>query len=189
MKNAILNRPSVYPKMFDSPEVTVEQVKAVLEYARWAPNHKNTQPWNFVVFHGEGKETLVRAQSAYLQRSLASSDMLVARQDKLRLNASQSGAVIAIIMKRDVAKRLPEWEEMAAVTCAVQNMWLGAADLGLGGYWSTGGAANADEIRTLLQLEPEDIHMGWFYLGRFEGQLPIPTNRKTVEQFTKFVAG
>jgi nitroreductase len=189
MKNVVMNRRSVYPKMFDSPEVTVEEVKSLLEFARWAPNHKNTQPWNFVVFHGEGKETLLRAQTAYLQISLAGSDMLVAKQDKLRLNASKSGAVIAIVMKRDTAQRLPVWEEMAAVTCAVQNMWLVASELGLGGYWSTGGATNADEIRTLLQLEPEDIHMGWFYLGKFEGQLPNPTNRIPVEQFTKFITG
>ena len=40
-------------------------------------------------------------------------------------------------MKRD--KSLPKMEEVAAVSMAVQNMWLTATAHGVGCYWSTGG--------------------------------------------------
>jgi hypothetical protein len=43
--------------------------------------------------------------------------------------------MIAIGMKRRALaeKEMPEWEEMCAVACAVQNLWLAATARGLAG--------------------------------------------------------
>lgn len=43
----------------------------------------------------------------------------------------------------------PEWEEMCAVACAVQNMYLMATSLGVAGYWSSWetGARECKEMR------------------------------------------
>lgn len=51
----------------------------------------------------------------------------------------QISAQIAIYVKKDPkpGKAMPEWEETAAVSCAVQNMWLMATALGLAGYWTS----------------------------------------------------
>ena len=49
----------------------------------------------------------------------------------------KAGALIAICMKRDNKKRIPEWEEVASVSMAVQNMWLTCRAYGIGAYWST----------------------------------------------------
>ena len=40
-------------------------------------------------------------------------------------------------MQRDPKESVPEWEEIASVAMAVQNMWLMAQELNLGGYWSS----------------------------------------------------
>ena len=40
-------------------------------------------------------------------------------------------------MQRDPGERIPEWEELASVACAVQNMWLSATSYGIGAYWSS----------------------------------------------------
>jgi len=42
---------------------------------------------------------------------------------------------IAICMQRH--HEVPEWEEVAAVACAAQNMQLVATALGVAGYWSS----------------------------------------------------
>lgn len=58
-------------------------------------------------------------------------------------------------------KLMPEWEETAAVACAVQNMHLALSAEGLAGYWSSGGVmgedawANAPETRELLGMTGE----------------------------------
>jgi nitroreductase len=47
--------------------------------------------------------------------------------------------MIAICMARQAkpGKLMPLWEELAAVACAVQNMHLMAASLGVAGFWSS----------------------------------------------------
>ena len=42
-------------------------------------------------------------------------------------------------MNRDKQNRLPEWEEIAAVSMAVQNMWLTCYANNIGCYLSTPG--------------------------------------------------
>ena len=58
-----------------------------------------------------------------------------------------------------------EMEEIAAVACAVENLWLSLAVYGLGGYWSTGGTTYDPAAGDFLGLEGEDRLMGFFYLG------------------------
>jgi nitroreductase len=73
-------------------------------------------------------------------------------------------------MKRDEKESVPEWEEIAATAMAVQNLWLRATELGLGGYWST--PAYLDQIDQLITLENHEKCLGLFYLGAFEGSMP-----------------
>ena len=72
--------------------------------------------------------------------------------------------VIAIGCKRSVGI-IPELEEIAAVSCAVQNIYLSLDAYGIGGYWSTGGITFMKQANELIGLGPEDIFMGFFFLG------------------------
>ena len=49
--------------------------------------------------------------------------------------------LVAVCMSRHQPtpgkKQIPEWEEMAAVACAVQNMHLMATARGVAAYWSS----------------------------------------------------
>ena len=60
---------------------------------------------------------------------------------------------------------IPEMEEVAAVSCAVQNIYLSMAAYGLGGYWSTGGITYDTAASAFLGLEEQDRLMGFFYVG------------------------
>ena len=73
-------------------------------------------------------------------------------------------------MKRDEKESVPEWEEIAATAMAVQNLWLTATELGLGGYWST--PAYVDQIGDFISMEEGETCLGLFYLGAFEGPMP-----------------
>ncbi|MEZ4721286.1 MAG: nitroreductase [Flavobacteriales bacterium] len=176
----IKRRRSVFPKMFEPGEVSEQEIKDLLEAARWAPTHKLTQPWRFVVFREAAKMRLAELQCKAIEGNMLP-EQLEAKQSKIRLNADQSAAIFAICMKRDEAKRIPEFEEIAAVSSAVQNMWLHAESLGLAGYWSTGSATNHPDVRAELKLSADDLHLGWFYLGKFSGEIVEPKNRLGVE--------
>lgn len=182
----IKERRSIYPKMYEQGVVSKEELLALLEVAKWAPSHKNTQPWRFVVFTENSLKNLVNLQVQLLLSEKGENEETFAKAAKLREKASKTAAIIAIIMKRDVQKRVPIFEEEWAVACAVQNIHIHASSLNLGCYWSTGASTNADEIRSLLDLTGEDRHMGWFFVGRFTGEKTLPTNRKNVEDFTEW---
>ena len=79
---------------------------------------------------------------------------------------------IAIIFQRDESHRVPEWEEIAAVSMAVQNMWLTATELGLGAFWSTPEFATV--LEDLLQIGPGQQLLGFFYVGHLIMDYPSP---------------
>ena len=75
----------------------------------------------------------------------------------------QSGCVIAICMYNDPTVAIPEWEEVAAVACAVQNMWLSCTALGIGSYWSS--PKSIIEAREFLGLNENENCLGLFLHG------------------------
>lgn len=82
-------------------------------------------------------------------------------------------------MQRDPAERVPEWEEVAAVACAVQNLWLSCTAYGIGGYWST--PHSIIEAREFLELADGERCLGLFYLGYH--QMPdLPGRRIPITQ-------
>ncbi len=161
----IRRRRAIFPKTYlpDKPvdRATIEQL---LENANWAPTHKRTEPWRFQVFHSpESREQLGDYLAEYYRRTTPPELFSAEKMAKNGENPRRSGAVIAIILHRDPAESIPEFEEIAAVAMAVQNMWLTCTALGLGCYWSTPKAAL--EAGVLLGLEPNERCLGLFYLG------------------------
>lgn len=64
---------------------------------------------------------------------------------------------------------MPEWEELAATSSAVQNMHLQAWSQAVAGYWTSWGPAEARDslhVKKYLGLEEEDKCIGVFLLGR-----------------------
>jgi nitroreductase len=161
----IANRRSVFTKQFDPDRVIPDEIIwQALENANWAPTHKLTEPWRFTVFSGAGLQTLAE-KSAAIYKQYAGPKFKQNKYEQLLTTPQQCSHVIAIGCKRH-PDMLPEMEEIASVACAVQNIYLTiAAYDGIGGYWSTGGITFIEEAKPLFNLGPEDVLMGFFYLG------------------------
>ncbi len=65
---------------------------------------------------------------------------------------------------------LPEWEEIAATACAVQNMWLTCAERNIGCYWSSPKSIHA--FGDFLPLAEGEKCIGFFYMGYYQGDAP-----------------
>lgn len=164
--------------MYNDLPISEDIIREVLENANWAPTHRLTEPWRFRVFRGEALRRLGEFLAGHY-RAAASEEEFSELKYKKMLDAPQrSGAVIAICMQRDPDNRVPEWEEIAAVACAVQNMWLTCTALGIGSYWSTPGyILRADEW---LGLQPGERCLGLFYMGRYDA-VDLPAKRGNME--------
>lgn len=173
LREIIKNRRATPPKFLSRKEVSKEVIQQLLENANWAPNHKNTEPWRFKVYTGESKKNLSNEMYSELVKAMESGEMLNAQKvDKFKSNIENVPVAIAIIFERDAAERVPEWQEIAAVSMAVQNMWLTATDLGFGAFWGT------PEFLPLLNnavgIQPRQTLLGFFYVGQIAMDYPAP---------------
>ena len=157
----IRNRKSVYPKDYSKKEVPKKVIEEVLINANHAPTHRLTQPWFFKVYEKSSKEKLCELISQ-IDSSKYSPTKIQKYIDKI----NQSDTVISVFMNRDKQNRLPEWEEIAAVSMAVQNMWLTCYANNIGCYLSTPGFK--DEYGKLIGLKENERSLGFFFMGSFD---------------------
>lgn len=91
-----------------------------------------------------------------------------------------SSHVISIGMKRSAPDKLPEIEEIEAVACAVQNMFLSVTAYGLGCYWTTAGITYFEEAKAHFGLERADKLLGFLYIGYVERSVTAISKRQPI---------
>jgi nitroreductase len=181
------SRRSVFPKDYSGERVNDSIVMQMLENANWAPTHKLTEPWRFVVFTGEGLKKLATFQGeCYTRVTQANGSFKEERHQGLITKPMQSSHIIAIGMKRDEKKSVPEQEELGAVFCAVENMYLTATAYGVGCYLATGGITYFEEAKEFFGLEKDDRLLGFLNIGMPKGPL-IEGRRKPVGDKVRWV--
>ena len=170
--NALVRaRRSVFPDQFDTTrKIPDEIVNQIIENATWAPNHGQTEPWRFVIFSDEGLNKLASFQSELYKKD-AGTEFNETKYIKLQNQPLKASHIIAIGMKRTTTKRIPEIEDIEAVACAVQNIYLSVTAYSLGGYWTTGGVTYFENAKDFFGLDEQDKLLGFFYLG----YIAVPT--------------
>lgn len=182
----IARRRSVFPKEFEEGQLSMDEVKEALSAARWAPTHKSTQPWRFIVFTGEAKAKLAQVQIEALYNKAGKSEDSDTKAKKFQMISDRSTAVVAVVMKRDELERLPQHEEEWAVAAAIQNVHNHAMSMNIGMYWSTGAAKGLPEVLELLGIGEKDLHMGWLYMGRYSSTKTLVKERNSVENYVEW---
>lgn len=167
LSEIIRNRRSVFADFYIDKPVPKPIIEEVLNNAIWAPNYKMTQPWRFIVLQGE--------QLAQFGSYLA--DYYKAQYDRLLHYPSRAGCIIVIIMRRSTKVVIEEWEELAAVACAVQNMALTCTAYDIGGYWDSCAACIAYAAR--FGLSENERCLGFFYMGYYNLATYTSTKRRT----------
>jgi len=180
----IRNRRALYPDAFNNQPIPRKEIEQVLETANWAPTHKRTEPWRFKIFYTEESREKLAAflGTAYAKSVDSPSDF---KQKKMEQKALRSGCVIAICMQRDPKERIPEWEEIASVAMAVQNMLLTAHHLRIGTYWSSPALINY--FGEHVSLDEGERCLGFMYMGKYDGELPEGTRNSTIDDKTEWL--
>ena len=135
------------PKDLSGESVSREEVETILEAANWAPTHHRSEPWRYVVIEGsEGiMSYLDLVETWYCDNKEDIPDQeydtfLTKLQSLKSVWPEKVSHLIMITMVRQTLpnKKLPEWEEISAVACSVQNLHLSVTSIpGLAGFWSS----------------------------------------------------
>lgn len=186
--DVIRDRRSISPEYYSDRKVHREQVEKILNNAIWAPNHGSTQPWTFKVFMGDGRQKLSDFLSALYAQKFTGEDFKQKKFEKLKNRPLMSGAIIAVSLKRNPESKIIEMEEIEAVACAIQNMYLTCTAWGLGSFWSSPKLIYTEEMKDFLGLEGDDKCLALFYIGYPKQDYEWPKgHRKPIEYFTEWV--
>jgi len=179
----IKGRRSIFPPSYTTQEIPREAIEAILESANYAPTHKLTEPWRFMVFRKTAKSRLAAELARLYKENTPAEQFLQKKYDSITLKFDQSDTVIVINAQLHPGK-LPEWEEVAALGCAVQNMALTAEALKIGGYWSSPGTIDA--LTSFLELQENEKCFGLYYLG-YHNEAERPAKRRPMEEKVKWL--
>ena len=185
-RRLIAERRSIKPAEYSEKMISREIIEDLLKAANWAPTHAFTEPWRFDVFTGESLKELAEFQSELYKQCMPAEKFREDKYEKMKKMPLQASHVISIGMKRQVAEKLPEFEELAAVAMAVQNMHLLATAYGLAAYWTSGGVTNIEEAKPFFNLGEKDQLLGFFYLGYPKGDWPTGKRKSAIECKTRW---
>ncbi|NVJ68001.1 MAG: nitroreductase [Gammaproteobacteria bacterium] len=174
MLEKIINRVSC--GRLKAPAPSSSEMELLFQAALRAPDHKGLQPWHYMVFAGE--EDLSQLAELYLQASLAENPNLdESKRHRILSLPHRAPMVIVAVAKHKAHEKVPHIEEVLSAGAGVQNLILGAYDLGYGAYWRSGPLCFNPYLKTLLGLDDKDTIVGFIYLGTPDIELkakPIP---------------
>lgn len=161
LKEIIEQRRSIFPKDYTDTEISQEVIDEILHSATLAPNHKRTKPWRFKIFKGEEKTQLASEMQTIYKAITPEQLFLEKKYNDIGFKINKANVVVSIVV--NFSGMVPEWEEIAAVSMAVQNMYLTCTANNIGCYWSS--PKIVDELKDSLTIEENQKCLGLFYMG------------------------
>lgn len=183
LSKIIKERRSIFPDSYIQKEIPVEIIEQILESANYAPTHKLTQPWRFVVIRKEARAKLGAELGRLYKETVSPASFLQKKHDSFSVKTAQADCILAINIQFNPDK-LPDWEEIAATACAVQNIALTAEALNVGAYWSSPPLISG--LGDFLGLAENEKCYGLFYMG-YHNEAPRDANRTPMADKVKWL--
>lgn len=163
---------------FKNNPVETSVILEAIELARWAPNHKKTEPWHF---HLLGPRICVQV------KDLITDIKAVGRSDTARIAIRERLDAIPgwLVMTCNVSTDpIQQSEDYAACACAAQNMMLYLWQAGVGMKWTTGNVIRDERFLQLMRVDKtRKFVTGLFWYG-YPQHVPEQT-RKSLEEIVE----
>ncbi len=185
--DAIYHRRNITPDNFNGRIIPKETIEKLLGAANQAPTHGYTEPWRFVVYSGAGVQKMTTQHAAMYQQLTAPEKFSESTYLKIKHRGDLASHLIVAYMKRGSNLKIPRVEELCAVSCAIQNIWLLASSMQIGMYWGTGGMVHHQCMKDHFLLEEEDEMMGFLFLGYTDQEWPQGRRMVPLEEKIKWV--
>ena len=96
--------------------------------------------------------------------------------------------IIACVTDFKSHDKVPHWEQVAASSCAVQNLLLALTAQGFATVWRTGPLANAPAIKQLFNVTADNQVIAFVYVGTAVSTIP-PRSKIDVTPFIVYDNG
>ena len=156
------------------PAPTESQIRAAIDCAVTAPDHKKLRPWRFIVTQGNarhdlGRAFLAAAEAQAVQEGEALSEKSRQKNYNMPLRAP---VIITVVTQMQVHKKVPPFEQMLSTGAAVQNLILALQAQGFSTVWRTGLLCNEPAVKAYFGVGPDDYVTAFVYTGSSPCDMP-----------------
>ncbi|MDF2724537.1 MAG: nitroreductase [Paenibacillus sp.] len=170
---------------FEPREVPVELVLELLDTAVWVPNYHMTQPWRFLISHGEGKRHMAEAVRYMKEAREPDPEKRQATGQRFYDKIMAIPMIITVIMQEDTNLIVRE-EDYASTVCVIHNFSLLAWERGIGLIWETYPWLLEKHFRDTMGIRPGEKVLGNLHVG-YSAQIPNAQPRiPAIERVTIF---
>ena len=153
---------------YEDRDVPRHVLEDMVEAVRWAPNHRNTEPWRiFVLERGGAKRNEIADLVARWTYDSIKNPAPGRREDSAEAARQEILDAPSFIYVYSVPGPTEEvtTENYAATCCAVQNMQLAAYAHGVAVGWSTGKPTKPERLAEVLGADQTWTIVGALYVG------------------------
>ncbi|VXB74217.1 Putative NAD(P)H nitroreductase HI_1542 [Enhydrobacter sp. 8BJ] len=168
-----------------APAPNREQVEQAIEVALSAPDHKDLNPYRFIVLENQALNTLGTALKNAAMAQGETDEKTLKKAENMPLRAPM---IIACVTDFKPHDKVPHWEQIAASSCAVQNLLLALSAQGFATVWRTGPLANAPAIKHLFNVTADNQVIAFVYVGTAVSTIP-PRSKIDVTPFIVYDNG
>ncbi|HEX7091500.1 MAG TPA: nitroreductase [Longimicrobiales bacterium] len=180
---AIRTRRSI--KRFADRPLTREEIEPLLEAAVLAPNHRMTEPWEFLVLGERARRAYAEALGRRKARRVEEETAKAAVRAKVMGEVMGVPAIIAVTCRLAEEPEIRE-EDYAATFMAIQNLSLAATAHGLGSHIKTGGVMGEPDVREALGVPEDRRIVAVLYVG-VPAEPPPPKPRTPAREKTRWL--
>jgi nitroreductase len=161
--------------LFEAEPVGEDALLDAIELARWAPNHRLTEPRRIYLI-GPNAATALADCWAGFEAEAKGEAAGAARRKRLEGIPGNFALTSARHADADIDR-----ENYAACCCAAQNLMLYLWQRGIGVKWTTGAITREDRFYRTLGIDPgAELIVGYFWYGR--PRIVAPQQRRAVSE-------
>ncbi|GGF92714.1 nitroreductase family protein [Paenibacillus abyssi] len=161
-------------QLFEDRPVSVKLITQLLDTSVWVPNHRMTQPWRFVLVHGDGVKRIAQTCRSIAGRTGALDG------EKAYNKMIGVPALLTVAMRENPNLAIRE-EDYASTSCIIHNFSLLAWEKGIGTVWKTPGLMHQPEYREAFGIQPGEKLVGTLHIG-YPAKIPAAQPRIPAEQ-------
>lgn len=174
---ALLSRRTVFHYR-DEP-VPKDAIDRALEAARWAPNHKLTEPWRFYIVGPQTQVALGQIAAGLAEQKCVdrTAEESARQVERARDKIARVPLLTVVTQTRTVDDDLRSKEDYAAVSLAIHNFVLAFWAEGIGSQWSTGGITRDPAAYQSLSISADAEEIVGFIKTGYPEKIPQSKRR------------
>lgn len=172
---------------FTGQPVPTETINTLLDTAIWAPNHRLTEPWRFIILQGEGTKRYASIRREMLLDMMPGSS----EEDRKKAGDGTYAKFISIptylfVLQKVAADAEIAEEDYATCSALIQNFLLLAWEQGIASAWKT--FKDDPRLRAFMGIQSNEKVVGAIHLG-YAAEAPTSRRTPAVERVTVIEQG